>query len=334
MPCGYTPRAIEFAKCGKRFVGMDLPATISEIKPAIMSLLDDEQKKLVDFEGVDATNYQSLKKAFDKIDGKVCITTEGLIMYLNESEMDAMCDNIKKILAEHGGCWITLDPEITFLYIAIVKAFYGDRTKEIMYKNRDLIEDKSDVKIATNPLLVRYNKNPGGIQENMKNAIKYVQSKGLKLERLPFSDHMPELNSLQNVDPEVVDRIKESFKRIHIWKMSLDESGEIDVSDSDTKSFGVKASISSNKLNLNLTGRLDTLSAPNLLANYEKIKEDYTLESVLVDCSHLDYISSAGLRILLIMSKECEDGVTMKSCNQTVLDILEQTGFDSILDIM
>ena len=60
LPCGFTPRAIEFARSGKKFVGMDLPATINEVQPAIMSLLDDEQRTLVNFEGVDATNYQSL----------------------------------------------------------------------------------------------------------------------------------------------------------------------------------------------------------------------------------------------------------------------------------
>ena len=90
LPCGFTPRVLEFAKKGKKFVGMDLPATINEVEPAIMSLLDEDQKKLVNFKGVDATNYQSLKSAFDKINGKVCITTEGLLMYLTDSEMDAM----------------------------------------------------------------------------------------------------------------------------------------------------------------------------------------------------------------------------------------------------
>ena len=103
LPCGFTPRAIEFAQSGKNYVGMDLPATINEVEPAIMSLLDEQQKNYVNFAGVDATTYQSLKSAFDKIDWKVCITTEGLLMYLTDSEMDAMCDNIKKILAEHGG---------------------------------------------------------------------------------------------------------------------------------------------------------------------------------------------------------------------------------------
>ncbi len=82
LPCGYTPRAIEFARKGIPFVGLDLPAAINEARPGITSLIDPDQQHLVRFEGVDATNYGSLKKVFDEIQGDVCITTEGLLMYL------------------------------------------------------------------------------------------------------------------------------------------------------------------------------------------------------------------------------------------------------------
>ena len=194
LPCGFTPRAIEFAKSGKKFVGMDLPATINEVEPAIMSLLDEEQKKLVNFEGVDATNYQSLKSAFDKIEGEVCITTEGLLMYLTDSEMDILCDNIKRILAEHGGYWITLDPEMSLLYLLIVKSFYGERTREIMWQSKYRIDDKSDVNAIENTITISVR---GDVQENMKNAMNYIKSKGFKLERLPYADHVPEFKSLE-----------------------------------------------------------------------------------------------------------------------------------------
>lgn len=53
----------------------------------------------------------------------------------------------------------------------------------------------------------------------------------------------------------------------------------------------------------------------------------------MIDCGRLDYISSAGLRVLLIMSKECPDGVRLRGVNQVVNEILEQSGFDSILDV-
>ena len=322
LPCGFTPRAIEFAKSGKKYVGMDLPATINEVEPAILSLLDEEQKKLVNFEGVDATNYQSLKSAFDKIDGKVCITTEGLLMYLTDSEMDAMCDNIKKILAEHGGYWITLDPEISLLYVLIVKAFYGERTREIMYQSKYRIEDKSDVETIQNTITISVRSD---VQENMKNAINYITSKGFKLERIPYANHVPEFKSLENADPKIVAQIKEGFKRVCIWKITVDESDNVDISDGKTESFNADASIDGDRLNLNLTGNLDSLSAPKLLASYEKIKKDNTLNSVFIDCSKLDYVSSAGLRVLLIMQNDCEDGVTMKSCNETVFEALSNT---------
>jgi len=322
LPCGFTPRALEFAKSGKKFVGMDLPATINEVKPAIMSLLDEEEKKLVKFEGVDATNYQSLKSAFDKIDGKVCITTEGLMMYLTDSEMDAMCDNIKKILAEHGGYWITLDPEISFLYVLIVKAFYGDRTREIMYRSKFRIEDKSDVKVVRNTITISV---LGDVQENMKNAMNYITSKGFKLERIPYSECVPKFKSLENANPQIVAQIKEGFKRVCIWKISIDESVDIDISNNITESFNVDASIDGNRLNLTLSGNLDSLSAPKLLANYENIKEDKAINSVFIDCSNIEYISSAGIRVLLIMQNNCKGGVIMKSCNETIIEDLSNT---------
>ena len=329
LPCGFTPRALEFAKNGNKFVGMDLPATINEVQPAIMSLLDDEQKKLVSFEGVDATNYQSLKSAFDKIDGKVCITTEGLLMYLTDSELDAMCDNIKMILAEHGGYWITLDPEISRLYVLIVKAFYGERTREIMYASKYRVEDKSDATIIQNAITVS---SLGDVQENMRNAMNYITSKGLKLEKIPYAEHAPEFKSLENADPKIVAQIKEGLKRVYIWKITVDETVKADISDATTESFNADASIDDDRLNLILSGNLDTLSAPNLLANYEKIKEDNALRSVFIDCSKLEYVSSAGLRVLLIMQNDCECGVTMKSCNETVIEVLSGTNIKIITE--
>ena len=322
LPCGFTPRALEFAKSGRKYVGMDLPATINEVEPAIMSLLGEERKKLVSFEGVDATNYQSLKSAFDKIDGEVCITTEGLLMYLTDSEMDAMCENIKKILAEHGGYWITLDPEISPLYVLIVKAFYGDRTREIMWRSKYRIDDKSDVSSVENSITISVR---GDVQENMRNAINYIKSKGFKLERLPYADNVPEFRSLENVDPKITAHIKEGFKNVCIWKISVDESVDVDICDAETESFNAEASIDGDKLNLALSGHLDTLSAPELLANFEKIRQDNDLKSVFIDCSKLEYVSSAGIRVLLIMHNDCVDGVTMKSCNETIIEDLSNT---------
>ena len=70
LPCGYLPKALRYTRAGHRFIGLDLPATIAEVEPAINALLSEEQKKMVKFAGVDATNYESLRSAlwnFEKI---------------------------------------------------------------------------------------------------------------------------------------------------------------------------------------------------------------------------------------------------------------------------
>jgi len=74
-----------------------------------------------------------------------------------------------------------------------------------------------------------------------------------------------------------------------------------------------------------LLGNLDTLSELNLLTTYEKIKEKYALDSVFIDSSNIEYVSSKGLRVLLIMQNDCEGGVIMNSSNENVIEILSET---------
>ena len=70
------------------------------------------------------------------------------------------------------------------------------------------------------------------------------------------------------------------------------------------------------------------ISAPKLLSFYEKHRDDIC--AVSVDCGKLDYISSAGLRVMLIMQKGSAGGVTHYGVNEVVTEILSQAGFDSM----
>ena len=99
---------------------------------------------------------------------------------------------------------------------------------------------------------------------------------------------------------------------------------------SETEGFQVNAFIQNGTLSLALTGRLDTITAPSLLSFFEKTKSGQSVNAVDVDCGRLDYISSAGLRVLLIMHKACRGGVSLHGENEVVSEILCQTGFDSI----
>ncbi|SFC53506.1 STAS domain-containing protein [Butyrivibrio sp. YAB3001] len=329
MPCGYTPRAIDFSKKGINYVGLDLPAAITEGKDAITGLIEADKRKFVRFEGVDATNYDSLKKVFDEIKGEVCITTEGLLMYFTDSETGELCDNIRRILDSHGGCWLMADPETALQYVMTAQAIYGDRFMEIMLKGKKRAQDKSDVEVSSRTLVI----DPSDPKQNMENAMAFLASHGLKAERLIVGDYVPELKSLKNATSSQIEMIKEAMQKFAYWKITPIEEIQIDTKEAKCENFDLRAEFKRDSLTLHLCGRLDTLSSPGLLALYEKTVGIFTIEEAVVDCSELEYISSAGLRVLLIMQKRCKRGVTLTDINDNIREILEQTGFDSILNI-
>lgn len=331
LPCGYTPRAITLSQEGIEYYGLDLPAAIAEAEPVITSLIDEDKRASVHFCSVDATNGASLKEALKGVNGPVCINTEGLLMYFTDSEVGALCDNIRMILKENGGCWLTADIESAMQYVLTTQAIVGDRFMELLLSSRKAAQEKSDVELGKNSLNVTPT---GDVEEKMKNAMMFLASHGLKAERMIIAEHMPEINSLSKVTSEQAQAIRQNMQKCAYWKITPTETS-IDVQTADLKadSFDMQASIENEVLVLSLKGRVDTLTAPNMLALFERAKAEHELSSVEIDCSELSYISSAGLRVLLIMKKECESGVKLSGINQVIKEILEQTGFDSILDV-
>ncbi|QTE72248.1 STAS domain-containing protein [Aristaeella hokkaidonensis] len=86
-------------------------------------------------------------------------------------------------------------------------------------------------------------------------------------------------------------------------------------------------------LEIALAGRLDTMTAPELEA--ELNKDLGGADSLTLDFGKLDYISSAGLRVLLTAHKAMAAKGGMKICNvnEVVQEVFEVTGFADILTI-
>lgn len=88
------------------------------------------------------------------------------------------------------------------------------------------------------------------------------------------------------------------------------------------------------KLSIALEGRLDTNTAPQLEA---QLKQSINgISELEFDFSKLDYISSAGLRVLLaaqkIMNKQGK--MLIRHVNETIMEVFEITGFVDILTII
>ena len=86
-------------------------------------------------------------------------------------------------------------------------------------------------------------------------------------------------------------------------------------------------------LTIALEGRLDTMTAPELEAEMNQSLGN--ADSLTLDFSKLEYISSAGLRVLLSAHKimSAKGGMKVTNVNEIVREVFEVTGFADILTI-
>jgi anti-sigma B factor antagonist len=85
---------------------------------------------------------------------------------------------------------------------------------------------------------------------------------------------------------------------------------------------------------LTLAGRLDTLTSPELDGPLRASCE--TWQNTVVDCEKLDYVSSAGLRVLLAGQKAAsakDHTLTLIKVSEGVREVFDITGFSRILSI-
>lgn len=88
-------------------------------------------------------------------------------------------------------------------------------------------------------------------------------------------------------------------------------------------------------LTITLNGRLDSNMAPEFQAEVEPLLD--SISALTLDCEKLDYVSSAGLRVLLTFVQKLEEqGKTMQLChvNEIIHDVFDVTGFLEILTIV
>ena len=86
-------------------------------------------------------------------------------------------------------------------------------------------------------------------------------------------------------------------------------------------------------LELALVGRLDTTTAPQLETELKRSIDGVT--ELTLDFAELEYLSSAGLRVLLaaqkVMNKQGK--MVVRKVNETIMEVFEITGFADILTI-
>lgn len=93
----------------------------------------------------------------------------------------------------------------------------------------------------------------------------------------------------------------------------------------------IKKTENGKSLTIALAGRLDTTTAPELQSEVS-VLGDY--DELIFDLENLSYISSAGLRVLMVAHKGMSGNVKIKNANADIKEIFEITGFDSMFNVI
>ena len=95
----------------------------------------------------------------------------------------------------------------------------------------------------------------------------------------------------------------------------------------------IETTLTDKTLTVKVSGRMDTTTAPQLEAELKRMVGGN--ETLILDFDNLEYLSSAGLRVVLAAQKVMnrQGKMIVRHVNETIMDIFEVTGFVDILTI-
>lgn len=311
--CGYNRRGLVFAKKGFiEYYGIDLPPVIEKMK-TIAAHDGISYGSKIHYFAADATDPAALRRAVYG-DSPLFITTEGLMMYLTEPEMLTVVDNISALLAEFGGVWVTGDSEDgtvnTNMMKLVLKAddVDADMLKKSVFSEewKKLINDNSFISLKG---------------EEQK---KFFEEHGLNCKKVSVSGYL--------FDIDVPAAVKKAYEGSHILVLT-----PVRLSGSTSRSpslFSIDEKNDGGKVTFMLNGRLDTVTAPQLVETFERVFAEKGLMSIVLDMSGCPYISSAGIRAVLIIFKKMQaekKDFSLKNIRPDVFEILNMVDFTSFI---
>lgn len=322
IPCGYTPRGLILANEGYKYIGLDLPVVISDIGPVVRTMSESYSHRAA-YRSMDATNFGSIEHALENVNGEITVVSEILLSYLTDNELTSVCDNIYKLLSTKGGCWIIMDIGCRDLFKNAFLSVCEEKGEE-MYK--DLLahfKKISDIDLYSNSL---YSSGADGAEN-------FLTFRGFDIEKVSVKEVFPELNSLSDM-PDAYNRLSSAYSSMEYWTLTAKKRHGTRIINTETQGCSIDKKTGKGFLYLSISGRLDTITAPELLSAYEDSLKEGPLEKITIDCKNLEYISSAGLRVFLIMLKGLKNksGMTVRNVSDSVLGILETTGFTEIIE--
>ena len=314
--CGFTQRGVEFSKKkGTTYCGIDLPSVTERMIPAVTSVIGAVHiYNRISYHTADATDRNALRSV---IHGKspLFISTEGVMMYLTVPEAISVTDNICSLLEEFGGVWVTADPEMSRLSDTVINNLYGEDAGHMNELIERVFGRSSEDNIYINGLT----------SDNGANADAFLKEHGFDVRRVPAAALLD--------DTELTDNgMKEIYKNIDFRIMTSKVRYEHIRSPQRGASVTVETERQEEQTVMKVSGRIDTVTAPLLMKEYQRIKDGTELKKLVIDMGNVIYVSSAGIRALLMIFKELGASVfSLENLTPEVSEIFYTTGLTDTL---
>lgn len=209
---GYSPRAVVFAKEGRKYFGGELMAVAVSADEVMKKILTPDEKKFVTYDEVLAEDRDAFFAAVKDMNGKVCIMDQGLMIYLNQDRLADMYENIRDVLKAKGGCFITSDLSTRELFKDIAAALYGENQTQLIYdETKDMYEELFDSLINEENF------------DNQLEAVEYAEKDlGLKIVQVPLLVDASKLHCLKSLSAEQAEKIKQIATKKYLWVMTVE----------------------------------------------------------------------------------------------------------------
>lgn len=209
---GYSPRAVIFAREGRNYFGAELMAVAVAADNVMTKILTPAEKKFVNYDEVLVEDKKAFLTNAKKMNGKICMMEQGLMIYLDQDRLADMYENIRDTLKQNGGCFITSDLATRDLFKDIAAAIYGEDQTQLLYdETKDMYEELFDSLINEENF------------DNQLDAIAYAEEDlGLKVHQEQLILDTSKLNCLKNLTPEQAEKIKKIAEKKYLWVVTVD----------------------------------------------------------------------------------------------------------------
>ncbi len=208
--CSYSPRVVALVRDGRKYVGAELAAVAMIADDLADRVLGKKYRNQFEYFDAPVTDAEAMLGAADFLNGEVCVIEQGLMIYFNREQIAEMLVHVKEILQAHGGCFVTSNFCRKPYFAQIVEPIYGADAVEPLYRRtRMLYED-----VLGDPMY-------DDTFTSDKDALKFLNGLGFKVEQVPLFRAEPQLYSFSSLTSDQISAMKRLAKQNYIWVLTL-----------------------------------------------------------------------------------------------------------------